>query len=65
MRHAGRATLRMAGLALVQLGTKQLLEQLVVAVPLPPAIERHEQQVGALQRLQEPARARSVHDRVT
>ncbi len=52
------------GLALVQLGTKQLLEQPVVAVPLPPAIEGHDREVGALQGLQEPARARSVHDGV-
>ena len=52
------------GLALAQLGAKELLEQPVVAVPLAPAIERNQQQVGPLQRLQESARARSADDRI-
>ena len=52
------------GFALAQLDTKELLEQRVVAVPLAPAIEWHEQQVGALQRLQDSTRTCSVHDGV-
>jgi hypothetical protein len=52
------------GLALEQLGLKQLMEQPVVAIPLAPAIERHQEQVGPVQRFQDPARTRSAHDRI-
>ena len=44
------------GLAPVQLGQEQLTEQLVVAVPLLAPVQRHQQEVGALQRGQETVR---------
>jgi hypothetical protein len=52
------------GLALAQLDAQELLEQPVVPVPLAPAIERHDEQVRTLQRLQEAARVRSPDDGV-
>ena len=53
------------GLTQLQLGSEQLPEQLVVAVPLALAVQRRQQQVGVLQRLQHPARPAGGQDRVT
>ena len=43
-----------------QLRSEQLLEEMVVAVPLSIAVQRHQEQVGARQRLQNLARSRSL-----
>ena len=52
------------GLVALQLPTQQLPEQRMVAVPLPLAIQRDDQQVGPLQRLKHRGRAGGVQDRV-
>ena len=51
-------------LASPQLRRQQVAEQLVIAEPLPPAVERHHQQIAALQPLQDVARSLSTGDRV-
>ena len=51
-------------LASPQLRRQQVAEQLVIAEPLPPAVERHHQQVAALQPLEDVARSLSTGDRV-
>ena len=55
----------MPGVATVQLGPQELLEEMVVAVPLPLMIERQDEAVGALQRLQSLGRSLRLEDRVT
>ena len=47
-----------------QLRPQQLLEEVVVAVPLPMGVQRHQEQVGARQRLQLRRGAALLEDRV-
>jgi hypothetical protein len=48
----------------VQLGTQEIAEQVVVAVPLTSSIERDEQEVGLLQRLEDVLRSARAQHRV-
>jgi hypothetical protein len=52
------------GFAPVELSCEQLAEQLVVAVPLAAAVQRHHQQVGGLRRRQHAGRPGGLQDRV-
>ena len=52
------------GLAPPELGTEQVAEQVVVAVPLPSAVERDQEEIGPGERLQHRGRAGRVQDRV-
>ena len=52
------------GLTALQLGPEQLPEQVVVAVPAVVPVQRHQQEVRPLQRLQHPARPAGVQDGV-
>jgi hypothetical protein len=63
----GRATGEQAHLLrliALQLPTEQLPEQGVIAVPLPLAIQRNDQQVGPFQRLQSLGRAAGAEHRI-
>ena len=51
-------------LAPLQLGHQQIPEQVVVAIPLPATVEWHDEQVSALESLQERARSLRVERRV-
>ena len=48
-----------------QIRTEQLPEEMVVAIPLPTTVERHQEQVGAPQRFQNRRGAALLEDRVT
>ena len=48
----------------LQLGHQQIPEQVVVAIPLPAAVEWHDEQVSALESLQDRARSLRVERRV-
>ncbi len=52
------------GMLVEQAGPEQVGEQVVVAVPAPPVVERDEEQVGALERLEHRRPARAAGDRV-
>ena len=49
----------------LELRTEQLSEEMVVAIPLPGTVERHQEQVGARQRFQHRRGAALLEDRVT
>jgi hypothetical protein len=52
------------GLGALQLLTQQLLEQVMVAVPLPLAVQGDDEQVGALKRCKDRCRPAGIKDRV-
>ena len=53
------------GLAALELVPQQLAEQVVVAIPLAPPVERDQEAVGALERLERVRRPRRLEHRVT
>ena len=48
----------------LELRTQQLLEEMVVAIPLPSPVQRHQEQVGTRQRFQHRRGAAPLEDRV-
>jgi hypothetical protein len=52
------------GLAPLQLGSEQVAEQVVVAVPLASAVQGDQEEIGLGQRLQHLGRALGVQDRI-
>jgi hypothetical protein len=65
--HVAYRLSRSGGGALVEALAQQLREEVVITVPAPLMVQRHQEQVGAVQRLQGglPGRRGVVHDGIT